>query len=126
MDLRRKSLWMIEKSNRQIEFVTQPLIRIADGSAAFRAEGARDPSSFRERFQDSPEQVKLAWSIANPYRQWAANRMTTIVIMIIANPERITAHLGSDRATKARASFEPCAHAGIPSAAEDEKLLISP
>ncbi len=125
MGLRRKSLGMVEKANCQIEFVTKSFIKVADGCAAFRAEGARDSSGFRERFQDSSGQAELAWSIADPYRQWAADRTTAIVIMIIANPERITAHLGSDSATKACAGFEPYAHAGTHSAAEDGTLLAN-
>jgi hypothetical protein len=48
--------------------------------------------------------------IADPYGQRASDRAATIVIMIIADPKWITAHLGSNGSTKAGAGFEPCGH----------------
>jgi hypothetical protein len=110
MCLRGESFRAVKKSNRDIQLVLESVVRVANRRTAVGAKRSSHALGLRKRLRHSMNQIEIAGSIPNPNVQWTSNRPTAIVIMVIANPEGLTAQFGCDRAAKTGAGFKSRAH----------------
>lgn len=100
-------LGRVHESDRDVELVWQAFIGVPNRGATFRTEGAHDAPGFRECFWFWAEPMDLIWTIANPDRQWAADRSSAVIVVVETNPKGIATEFSCDGSAKAMPSINP-------------------
>jgi hypothetical protein len=118
-----ESFRMIKKSDRQILFVRNSIIMIADRTAAASAEAANHTGSFGIGLYFALYDAELFRPIAYPNGQRPAYSTPAIVVVVIVDPEGVSATFGAYCTAKTASSFNPFGHE---SGSRDELIKEKP
>src|ERR1700691_3720107 len=105
---------MVEKPKRYVQLVRDPLVEVTDGGAAVGTERPKDALGFRKKPGISFDNAKLLGTVTHPHNQGAPDSSTTIGIVVVTDPEGVSAHLRDDGPTETSTTFLSLAHTNLP------------
>lgn len=84
-----EGLRLVHETDRKPEFVLKALVRVGDRRSAFCAKETRNTRRFAEVLEHSFGETDLLPLIADPDRQWAAQCLSAIVIVVVGYLKRL-------------------------------------